>query len=93
MAGPTIIDTPKVAPMSPNALLLFLPCVMSDKYARATPLFHPVIPSIILEKRITRSGNIIPQIAILGKNKATTKVSRLSNVHNWLRIRSGFLPW
>lgn len=82
IAGQIIIDIPNTAPIRPNAFALFLPCVISDRYAIATPLFPQVIPSIILEKRITRRGNIIPQIDILGRNNAHTKTSKLNNVQS-----------
>ena len=82
IAGQIIIETPKTAPIKPNAFALFFPCVISERYAIATPLFHHVIPSIILENKITRRGSIIPQIGIFGKKRAHTNVSKLSNVPN-----------
>ncbi len=82
IAGQIIIDIPNTAPIKPKAFALFLPCVISERYAIATPLFPQVIPSIILENKMTRKGSMTPPIGICGKNNAPTKVSKLNNVPN-----------
>gem|GEM_PF-4714026 len=64
IAGPIIIDIPNTAPIIPNILLLLFPCVISERYAIATPLFHQVIPSIILENNTIRRGRITPAIGM-----------------------------
>lgn len=60
--GPTIIPSPKVAPINPKFLALFSGFVMSAIAACATEIFPPIIPYTILDTN--KRGIFLVYIAI-----------------------------